>query len=540
MNCNEDLKASITHAPENVWNCMKGVGLGIKDIIVVLGKMLKGIFTFITSPIESTKKGAKIVGAGLNQFQNYASTEYARELQIINKENPPPDSKRNKTIAMKAVTGVIFGNLIDNVFNFLGEKNTAFACYNDENKWKRSCQLITNIVSAFAGGAIALKGVHSAAKWLMGSKKFKPSLHGYSPYGSFPYGVSKYKHISDKTLDAVIDANQYINQYRKIWWFQKDKNALMDKQLGRFRELKKEIIRVRNNTPLSTKGLIRVRENTLKRVESDIDDLERKIRKAREKSREWVVEIESEHLAKAQTLKKNLENELTKLRQNPNKPLTIKQKRELEEMKQEYDHYIPQVLKQEKEFNRLLGISTKKKVSYPRSEGVMPPKPKASALSNIRIESISPKHINFNNYLGEMKQSYRAIDSDIEDLHKNFGNFKERHHLSKDIINDIDSINVKKGSIMQTIKSKEEVLDELRQEVKGRQISLNNNIAVMKNHPDMKRDIKEEKKAAQRKIDALKYHVMQQERELNRLKKNIYQLDKNFDHFQKEKFGTSI
>ena len=183
MNCNEDLKASITHAPENVWNCMKGVGLGIKDIIVVLGKILKGIFTFITSPIESTKKGAKIASAGLGQLQNYVSTEHMRQLQIINKENPPPDSRNNKRRASAAVEEIILSNLIDNVFNFLGEKNTAFACYNDENKWKRSCQLITNIVSIVAGGAIAGKGIHSAAQWFM---RPKPGTKLTPPSGTAP------------------------------------------------------------------------------------------------------------------------------------------------------------------------------------------------------------------------------------------------------------------------------------------------------------------------------------------------------------------
>ena len=195
MNCNEDLKASVTHAPENVWNCMKGVGLGIKDIIVVLGKILEGIFTFITSPIESTKKGAKIASAGLGQLQNYVSTEHMRQLQIINKENPPPDSRNNKRRASAAVEEIILSNLIDNVFNFLGEKNTAFACYNDENKWKRSCQLITNIVSIVAGGAIAGKGIHSAAQWFMrpkpGTSLTPPSANVASKATKHPSGLSK-------------------------------------------------------------------------------------------------------------------------------------------------------------------------------------------------------------------------------------------------------------------------------------------------------------------------------------------------------------
>ena len=170
MNCNKDIIPSITDSPSLIWNCLKGVGLGAADIIVMLAAILEGIFTFITSPIESSKH---IVQAGkdLNQLQNYVNTGYMSELQNINKENPPPDSNNNQMTAAKAVSEKIFANLTKNVENFLAEKHREFYCLNNDNMMKMTCQHITNFLSLFVGGVVAVRGLYSSAKWFMNVKK---------------------------------------------------------------------------------------------------------------------------------------------------------------------------------------------------------------------------------------------------------------------------------------------------------------------------------------------------------------------------------
>ena len=140
MNCNKDLNAHIIHAPENGWNCIKGLGQGLLNALVVAGRILK----LMLSPIDSTNKGLKAGAEKLAQLQNYVNTGYVRELQIINRENPPADSDENVRRATRAVVGNMFGYLINNAKNYLSEKSTAFACLNDDNKFKRSCELITN------------------------------------------------------------------------------------------------------------------------------------------------------------------------------------------------------------------------------------------------------------------------------------------------------------------------------------------------------------------------------------------------------------
>ena len=158
-NCDKDLISSFSDSPSLIWNCLKGVGLGVADIFIVIGKILKGLYNLISSPIDTTKKIGGAGGDILGQFQNYASTAYLRELNMINKENPPPNSKSNKMMAAQAVAGMLFSNLGSQVLAFLHEKNADFSCLNNANQSKEACHLATNIVSLFFGGKIAINTV---------------------------------------------------------------------------------------------------------------------------------------------------------------------------------------------------------------------------------------------------------------------------------------------------------------------------------------------------------------------------------------------
>ena len=258
FDCNEDFKKTsmIKGGLGNTFRCLQGLGLGVWDILALMGNILKAVFKFIISPIDSTKKG----GEGLAQLQNYISTDYTRELQRLNKENPPPDSGQNKRKAMQAVSGIILGNLMEGVEGFLNKHDTEFSCLNTRNKWQKSCRLFTNILSMIAGGAGAGILAKRLAKGDKAKKAAGPAGAGAAaagaalwllPEGKEHYAITRLRKHKDDAAQFQIAKDNAADAADMLLFASKPDHLYKDY----FESLKPHIQRYKETTDKSYKSM---------------------------------------------------------------------------------------------------------------------------------------------------------------------------------------------------------------------------------------------------------------------------------------------